>query len=515
MNDELALGGEGVEINELYESLIDIKLFSKGGRGGFVGEIENYNTIVYKNKFKKISEFGYGYGGNGGVIILNNDLNNNEEIQGNNGDNGTPGIVIIYESEKKETESIVSPVIDPLLEQYRYSEENLEKRQRDVEKIYRQYIEDSLESKKMTEMTFVKNYNKNNVNQISEEAEKINMELALENQRNFREPINDIVRDTYLPYSRLEYDGNKDISEQGGNVDMNSPENNNKKYTIIRLFKELLYRNPTPKELSSYFRKIVNEQLDIKKLRNLIINSDEYRKVVNLQSNSVNTDIIYSNSKVNTINKISLLYFEELDEEIDNKLISPLKDIYIYFQFNDYLFRALIINTKFNDFKSQILESTDLNHSDIIDLLNQNYDMVELREKANNILRYDKYHKKVNTEKVLDPSSYTTKYDTFLEDNTFDKGELKDSLEDLILKDNYNYRLWNTDTQTDKYHEEDYNLLEDAYLDRIELRDSYDSTMIPEQQIDGFLDYPDKRNKNNNNNTKIGPKFYEQFGNLI
>ena len=38
----------------------------------------------------------------------------------------------------------------------------------------------------MTEMTFVKYDNKNNVNQIAEEAAKINMEIALENQRNYR-----------------------------------------------------------------------------------------------------------------------------------------------------------------------------------------------------------------------------------------------------------------------------------------------------------------------------------------
>lgn len=553
MNDTLALGGDGVELEDIYELPEDIHKFSQGGRGGFVGEITSYSTVIYKNKFQKIDFLGFGYGGNGGVIILNNDLNNDESIQGNNGDNGIPGIVIIYESEKLETETRVSPVVDPLLEQYRYSEENIEKRQREVEEIYQKYIEDSLNSKKMTEMTFVKYDNKNNVNQIAEEAAKINMEIALENQRNYREPINDIVRDTYLPYSRLEYDGNKDISEAGGNVDMNSPENNNKKYAIIRLFKDLLYRNPTSRELNTYFRKIVNTQLDLKKLRNLIINSEEYRKVVNLQSNNANSDVVYSNAKVNTVNQISSLYFQELDEEIPKSLISPLKDIYVYFQFNDYLFRALITNQRYSDFKSHILDSKDLKQSDIIDLLEQYYDMVELREKANNILRYDKYHKRINTSEVSDTSSFTNKYDAFVQDTDATEDELKNSLDDIILKDNYNYRLWGTQTQTDTYDE-----LEDKYEELQEMRQNLiDSQSLSLQMqdlnqlkqtltyngweddvkeaenkylfapsefnafleeirnkqagVEGFANMP----KNRNNISNFSPKYYEQFRNLI
>ena len=557
MNDTLALGGDGVELEDIYELPDDIHKFSQGGRGGFVGEITSYSTVIYKNKFQKIEDLGFGYGGNGGVIILNNNLNNDESIQGNNGDNGMPGIVIIYESEKLETETRVSPVVDPLLEQYRYSEENIEKRQREVEEIYQKYIEDSLNSKKMTEMTFVKYDNKNNVNQIAEEAAKINMEIALENQRNYREPINDIVRDTYLPYSRLEYDGNKDISEAGGNVDMNSPENNNKKYAIIRLFKDLLYRNPTSRELNTYFRKIVNTQLDLKKLRNLIINSEEYRKVVNLQSNNANSDVVYSNAKVNTINQISSLYFQELDEEIPKSLISPLKDIYVYFQFNDYLFRALITNQKYSDFKSHILDSKDLKQSDIIDLLEQYYDMVELREKANNILRYDKYHKRINTNEVSDTSSFTNKYDAFVQDTDATEDELKNSLDDIILKDNYNYRLWGTQTQTDTYDE-----LEDKYEELQEMRQNlinshnlspqmedlnklkhtltYDgweddvkeaenkylfapsefNAFLEEMRnrqagVEGFANMPKKRNNISNFTNLQQPKYYEQFRNLI
>lgn len=557
INEKLALGGDGVELEDIYELPDDVHKFSQGGRGGFIGEITSYNTIIYKNKFQKIDDFGFGYGGNGGVIILNNNLNNNESIQGNNGDNGMPGIVIIYESEKLETDTIVSPIVDPLLEQYRYSEENIEKRQREVEEIYQKYIEDSLNSRKMTEMTFVKYDNKNNVNQIAEEAAKINMEIALENQRNYREPINDIVRDTYLPYSRLEYGGNKDISEVGGNVDMNSPENNNKKYAIIRLFKDLLYRNPTSRELNTYFRKIVNTQLDLKKLRNLIINSEEYRKVVNLQSNNANSDVVYSNAKVNTVNQISALYYQELDEEIPKTLISPLKDIYVYFQFNDYLFRALITNQRYNDFKSHILDSKDLKQSDIIDLLEQYYDMVELRDKANNILRYDKYHKRINTNEVSDTSSFTNKYDAFVEDTDATEDELKNSLDDIILKDNYNYRLWGTQTETDTYDE-----LEDKYeelqqmrenlinsqnlspqlqeLDQLKQTLSYDGweedvreaerkhMFTPSEfnafleeiknkqaKIEGFANMPKKRTIENFSSNKSGCKFYEQFRNLI
>jgi hypothetical protein len=556
INETLALGGDGVELEDIYELPDDVHKFSQGGRGGFIGEITSYNIILYKNKFQKTEDLGIGYGGNGGVIILNNTLNNNESIQGNNGDNGMSGIVIIYESEKLETESRVSPVVDPLLEQYRYSEENIEKRQREVEEIYQKYIEDSLNSKKMTEMTFVKYDNKNNVNQIAEEAAKINMEIALENQRNYREPINDIVRDTYLPYSTLEYGGNKDISEVGGNVDMNSPENNNKKYAIIRLFKDLLYRNPTSRELNTYFRKIVNTQLDLKKLRNLIINSEEYRKVVNLQSNNANSDVVYSNAKVNTVNQISALYFEELDEEIPKTLISPLKDIYVYFQFNDYLFRALITNQRYSDFKSHILDSKDLKQSDIIDLLEQYYDMVELRDKANNILRYDKYHKRINTNEVSDTSSFTNKYDAFVEDTDATEDELKNSLDDIILKDNYNYRLWGTQTETDTYDE-----LEDKYeelqqmrqnlinsqnlspqlqeLDELKKTLSYDGweeavreaerkhMFAPSEfnaflqeiknnqaKIEGFSNMP-KKKIGNFSNYEPRYKYYEQFRNLI
>ena len=50
-------------------------------------------------------------------------------------------------------------------------------------------------------------------------------------------------------------------------------------YKIIRTYKELLYRQPTPREINEYKIKIKNYNINLNDIRKMI-NSDEYKKLL-------------------------------------------------------------------------------------------------------------------------------------------------------------------------------------------------------------------------------------------
>ena len=149
-----------------------------------------------------------------------------------------------------------------------------------------------------------------------------------------------------------------------------------------------------------------------------------------MQSNSINPELVYSATKRTIITKIGYLYKLELNEEAPDILLAALKDVYHYLQYNEYLLRAMFINPKFSIFKRDIMEDKSLRKNDIIALFNNYFDLNELKNKANDIQRYDKYHKQ-NIEPNKDKADDLTGV----------------NLNDLVLQDDYKYELWkNTDS---------------------------------------------------------------------
>tara|TARA_B100000497_G_scaffold127826_1_gene171228 strand:- start:263 stop:4435 length:4173 start_codon:yes stop_codon:yes gene_type:complete len=504
-DNNYGLGGNGIVILTPYyipKSIIDddIKSLSKGGNGGYYGKFPDNNNIIHNLNLSNKENIP-GAGGNGGIIITNKDFDYDLNLM-----NGNAGIVILFGGKNdklfdNENDINNEKIDDTLLNNYSLIDRDLNDENKKAIKEYQNMLKELLLNKKNNKIEQIKkNKENNNINKKNNiyELESISNKRAMD-IKNFKEDsINDPISDAYLPY----------YNTLNKNIDLSDPENSINKYKIIKLYKELLNRQPTNDELLDNNRKINNNILDFIKLRRLIINSDEYSQLSKLQNNITNSDLIYSTTKNNILHRIAELYNQELDEEIPRVLLNPLKDILNYFQYNEYLFRAMLINFNFNDFKDELIKDKTINKNKILEVFNKYFVLHELKSKANDIQKYDKFNKKDNNNNNINEVNTVFKYQNYLDnelsDNNIDFKNL--NLENLILKGDYNYKLWNSENYIETT--EDKTNLVHKLNELKEMRNDINSSAS-----EHFTNF--KKNENFKNNNLINNNTYIKMNNIF
>ena len=200
--------------------------------------------------------------------------------------------------------------------------------------------------------------------------------------------INDPVSDVYLPYTIKNYkDDPAAIST-----------NNMNEFTIINIYKNTLDRQPTDKELSKnlqdFYENDMNE--DILKLR--IYNSTEFKIITNMQSNDIKPELITNISKGQLKDKLKKLYKDQHNTELVNtKLLDILIKCYIHLQFNDYLFKAMLMHDNYMSFEDRLRNVYILTDEKILEIFNESFILHELRLIANELKRQDIIKRKALT----------------------------------------------------------------------------------------------------------------------
>lgn len=175
------------------------------------------------------------------------------------------------------------------------------------------------------------------------------------------------VKDAYLP---------DQIDDKYLNID----------YNIIKLYKEYLDRSPDSTELKKA-RYISQDDLKMH-----LLNSPEYDHMIHMQNNEATDNLESAISKKDLFNKISRIYKKELGKEIHKKLFLPLRDIYIYLQFNDYLFIALLTHNKYIDFENDIKNSSMMTKQKLLELFDKYFDLLDLKYSANDIIKHKRFN---------------------------------------------------------------------------------------------------------------------------
>ena len=209
---------------------------------------------------------------------------------------------------------------------------------------------------------------------------RMNQELY-NNEISLEDPIND----AYLPYSSNLF-----------NSHIKSPEENNNDYIIITLFKSILDRSPSPSELLKYNAQMKDGDLDETMLKINLINSSEYRRKIKLQSNDVSADIEFKYAKEDLISYISRIFYDELEYEVPKLMVLPLKDIFIYLQNNQYLFRAFLIHNNYPLFEKDVISMKLLTKSKLGEIFDKYFLLYDLKLSANDIKRHDIVNRKNN-----------------------------------------------------------------------------------------------------------------------
>ena len=199
------------------------------------------------------------------------------------------------------------------------------------------------------------------------------------NKNNIEGSILDPINNKYLPYSDKEY-----------NNDINSVSDNKiNEFVIINIFKSILNRQPNSDELvrnlQSFYEKDVNEN----KLKMQLYNSVEYNMISKMQSNDIEPGLVSFISEDQLIDILKKMYNESLNKITPNKMIIPLKQTYIHLQYNDYLFKALIIHDNYSKFENAIMREYIMTDEKLLEIFNEHFILHELRLIANELKRRD------------------------------------------------------------------------------------------------------------------------------
>jgi len=191
--------------------------------------------------------------------------------------------------------------------------------------------------------------------------------------------IMDPIEDTYLPYNDVKY------NDEPGSVSANKIN----EYVIIDVYKSLLNRQPKRDELNKnlqeFYEKLGNEE----KLKMKIYNSTEYKMIVKMQSNDVEPGLVKHISHIKLIDKIEQLYKQHYKKNIHDKMRVPLKQCYIHLQYNDYLFKAMLMHDKYRDFEKNVMHEYIMTDKILLDIFNEHFVLYELRLIANELKRRD------------------------------------------------------------------------------------------------------------------------------
>jgi len=195
---------------------------------------------------------------------------------------------------------------------------------------------------------------------------------------NDKKTIDDPISDAYLPYTSNLY-----LSHY------KTPEQANNEYIIMSVIKSVLNRSPTSSELIRYSEQIENNELDEHLLKIQLMNSTEYRKNIKLQSNDVAIDLEYAYAKEDMISYVSKLYFDERSIEVPRVMLLPLRDLYVYLQNNEYLFRAVLTHSNYSLFEKEVSETRLLTKSSLAEIFNRYFLLYDIKVIANTIKRND------------------------------------------------------------------------------------------------------------------------------
>lgn len=245
--------------------------------------------------------------------------------------------------------------------------------------------------------------------------------------------IDDPVSDAYLPYSRNVF-----------NTPVKTPEQANYEYMVITMFKNVLDRNPTASEIQKYASMLSEGDLDEGLFRLNLLNTVEYRRNIALQSNGVSSDMEYSYAKEDLISYISKLYFMELDKEAPKQMLLPLRDMYVFLQSNEYLFRALLIHDKYVLFEKDVISTRLLTKANLSEMFSKYYILYDLKLMANDIKRSDIFKRSGKTDQstlqppVIPVVSVSVATNPMTVDNASSNQDITNKMFSKILEDSDN-----------------------------------------------------------------------------
>ena len=151
---------------------------------------------------------------------------------------------------------------------------------------------------------------------------------------------------------------------------------------IIQTYNEILQRDPTVKELKSIKYNMENNDLDFYKLRILLFSSDEYYRIVKMQTNTTTPELkkmIVEREYVEMINEI---YKDIFNKKIKSDLVLPYHDLFTYkFKLNKDMLKDMFKDDRYDDFEKEVLATNGLDRDKLFDIYYEEYEKEQGKNK--------------------------------------------------------------------------------------------------------------------------------------
>lgn len=142
---------------------------------------------------------------------------------------------------------------------------------------------------------------------------------------------------------------------------------------VLRVYDKVLQRQPNSKEMADAMTKLKANELTITQLQGRLMDSDEYQRIIKLQSNTLTPEIEKIIHDKQQLTFISSVYVSERTSNIPNDLLLPLRDIYIYLDYNEAAFRMVLDDPKYPDFEKKLTSEFQLTKEKTLTMFDQTF----------------------------------------------------------------------------------------------------------------------------------------------
>lgn len=147
---------------------------------------------------------------------------------------------------------------------------------------------------------------------------------------------------------------------------------------VVDLYASILKRQPSSTELIDNTRSLTAGTITMKGLRQRLYDSEEYSQMIKLQSNELAPELDKVLSDREIFKTIQDAYKSALKKDLPATLLLPLRDIYIFLEYNVYTFKAFLLHKAYPNFEKDLLNMTDIDKESMMALFNKTFSVKEL-----------------------------------------------------------------------------------------------------------------------------------------
>jgi|SaaInl5LU_22_DNA_1037371.scaffolds.fasta_scaffold03380_5 hypothetical protein len=159
---------------------------------------------------------------------------------------------------------------------------------------------------------------------------------------------------------------------------------------VIDLYYNNLERQPTSDELKTHSNAILNGDYNFDELYMRLINSDEYKRLIKTQDNSILPETKRMIEEKDILIVLRSIYNKIKHRPMSSTLQLVIRDIYVYYDFNIYKLVTLLRDDKYDAYEKELLAEKNLTKEYVILLLNTKFDNTKITYDADKLEKIDK-----------------------------------------------------------------------------------------------------------------------------